>query len=722
MGVCRMSARSLRPLVVLLLVLVALPWVAASAAGPRPAAPVPVAEPPAVGLVTLTLAPTTTVESVAPAPGTEPAPNLSATRARERSLAHTHRDATEYVVEVLDGAGRVTYRTTVGVERRLRSEHPGERTMFRDPRQVASVAIPLRHADGIRVLSPERGSLRATPAVDLPPAGAAGDVSLVPLPGYSLDPPANRLNVVILGDGYTAAQAADFARDAKELADGVLAMSPYADYTDFVNVVGAFGPSAQSGADHPPYQAGCTAAPQMCCPEVGAPAVGSYVDTRYDSTYCWAGIQRLLVSGDLAQVQADASAVYPQWNQLLVVVNDLEYGGSGGSIAVASRHPVGVATMQHELGHSLLTLMDEYYGPNDHPPATCSDQAGSSLPQCGPNITDLTSRADVKWRRWIDDSTPVPTPSPQVPDLVGVFRGGNYDATRYYRACDMCMMNAQGTEFGPVESEQMPVQLYRRGIRLVEPGSATPAPATPLNAGEPRTLRAEVLSPGAGPATRVRWLVDGTEVRSEVVSDGPVSFDWTPPDLATHQVTLEATDVAGILHPTLRALSRSQVTWQVGRAGTYGELLSNGGFESALRSGWPTHTTPDSFRTCKGGAHTGRCALRARLGSKQGYLLAQTVKPTLWPGDRLRLSGVFDSENLRAGVSVVATVTLQNGTTQRLTIARLPRDAGDRKGYLKRSASLVLPAAVKKIGVQVRLPRGSGAVWVDSLSLVATAP
>lgn len=680
-------------------------------------------------MVTLRLEPSLTVVGVSPAPEVDVPTSVSTSRARDHLTASTDPETLGYIVEVLDTEGRVVHRTTTTVDRWIRSEfaagEPGagpdaiEGHRVVDSRRVATVVIPLADADRVRVVRSDAGSLRASAAVPLPTgaSAAADDVDLVPLPGYSLDDPDNRIDVVILGDGYTAAQAGDFAADAKKVADGVLEISPYADYLDFVNVVAAFGPSAQSGADHPPYRPGCTNYPDTCCPDSAAPATGTSVSTRYESTYCGTGVQRGMVARDLGRVEADASAVYPGWDQLMVIVNDPEYGGTGGAIATTSVHDAGVLVMQHELGHSLLGLADEYTGavPGFR---DCSDAENSTLPACDPNVTDVTDRADLKWRRWVEDSTPIPTSSPQPPSVVGLFKGARYDPERYYRSCDACIMNFLDTPFGAVAAEQMPVQLYRRGIELIEPDTTSPDPAIPLEVGVDHTFSADVLAAGDGDGTRVRWLVDGQEVATDTVGDGEVSLDWVAPDDSAHVVQLEATDVAGILHPTRTAISTSTVIWQVGREGTYGELLRNGGFEAAFANGWATHTVPNSFRKCAAAtAHTGKCALRVPLKPRGGWILAQSTSAKGWPGDRLTLSGAFDSVNLRSRVAVTANVHLTNGELRRMSIEDLPRDARDRRGYVPLKRTLVLPAGVAKIVVQVRLPQGAGTVWVDSLLL-----
>ncbi len=407
---------------------------------------------------------------------------------------------------------------------------------------------------------------------------------MVQLPGYPQDDPENRVDLVILGDGYTAAEQADFAADAAAVADGVLAIEPYSTYADALNVVGVFAPSAQSGADHPAYQAGCPAGsshPVQCCPDPSAPAAGYYRTTRYESTYCYYGIQRLMAPTDDALVYADATAAYPAWDQLMVIVNDPEYGGAGGDIASTSMDPNGIDVMQHELGHSLLELDDEY---TDDTPGYdgCTDIGrGSGLGPCQGNVTDASTRAQLKWRRWVEPSTPIPTNSPKPPTVAGLFLGAHYSSDTYYRSCDACLMRFLQTPFGPVAAEQFPIRLYAGGwqgpggtgsgrLELVEPGSALPAPATALTvpAGASQSFSVRVLAAGPGLGTRVRWLVDGVEVRSTDVASGATDqLTWVSPDGGNHTVRVEATDIGGVLHPTIAERSLSRETWTIGTGG-----------------------------------------------------------------------------------------------------------------------------------------------------------
>lgn len=436
-----------------------------------------------------------------------------------------------------------------------------------DPAPVLRVRVPVA-ADLASVRARVAGEGYA--AAYRPPArrAAATAPTRVELPGHPLGPSANRLDIVVLGDGYTAADEAAFTADAARVADDLLARTPFAEHRDLVNVVGVFVPSQQRGADQPPPSATCrdhSTAPG-CCPETGTANPTGFVETRYDATYCSFGIQRLLVPADTGAIVADADAGHPGWEQVLLVVNDEEYGGSGGFVATTSTHEAGTEVMAHELGHSLLGLDDEYdtFTPGYAP---CSDVPSSQDGPCLANVTDVTDRTRLKWRRWVDPATAVPTTGPQPPDVVGLFEGAHYSPTRWYRSCHDCLMRTLGQPFGPVAAEQLPLRLLADdlgtyGVSLVEPGSVLP-PTTDVVVvppGESVLLGLEVLGTGAG--TRTTWTVDGTTVAEDVLPTGPAGLEVVGTE-EPQRVSVTVVALPGVLHPDDIDLTREVRTWTV---------------------------------------------------------------------------------------------------------------------------------------------------------------
>jgi hypothetical protein len=113
--------------------------------------------------------------------------------------------------------------------------------------------------------------------------------------------PANRLDMLIMGDGYTAAERAKFESDAADIAAGFFSITPLREYRNYANVTTLFVPSSQSGADQPAFDADCSQFDrvQTCCGDSTAFGAGAVtVDTAFDATFCSFNVQRALTVDD----------------------------------------------------------------------------------------------------------------------------------------------------------------------------------------------------------------------------------------------------------------------------------------------------------------------------------------------------------------------------------------------------------------------------------------
>ncbi|MES2089731.1 MAG: M64 family metallopeptidase, partial [Pseudomonadota bacterium] len=267
--------------------------------------------------------------------------------------------------------------------------------------------------------------------------------------------PANRLDLLLVAEGYTLDQKAQFMTQAAELANQVLSISPYSDYRQLINVRWLFVPSSQSGADKPD------------CVETPGAAV-EMVDTAFDATYCAGGLRRGVVV-DNTKVLTAAGAV-PDWDMVMVLVNDSEYGGTGGQIAVTSTNSASAQVMQHELGHSFSKLADEYDSPFPGYGA-CSDLPGSALGVCEANVTNQSARSGLKWSRWLDTSTVVPTISSLAdPVGTGLWEGARYQSSGMYRQCFNGLMRSLGVPFCHVDSEAFVKRMFGGGWGVPDAG------------------------------------------------------------------------------------------------------------------------------------------------------------------------------------------------------------------------------------------------------------
>ena len=515
------------------------------------------------------------------------------------ALAHERNDLpNKGVLDVeLSVGSEVVFRDAVPFERFVHVEFPVDK----EGRLVRADAALSRAAAAVRVPAVAGAvlSLRAGAASPLEldldrldelaagfrlagavPQGLASRLS-------STGSPANRVDLLIMGDGYTSAQQSTFTNDAANTAAAFFSITPYSQYQNYVNVLTLFTASSQSGADHPPYLAQCSGDNPACCsdPEAqGDPLAGTYRATAFDARYCAAMVHRLLVV-DASKVLAAAAAV-PDWDKIFVLVNDSVYGGSGGLISVTSMNASSVDVIRHEYGHSFSHLADEYESPFPGYPA-CSDIFG---PPCEPNVTDQTSFAAVKWKSWILPTTPVPTPEgSSYAGALGLFEGARYLSTGMYRPREsQCLMRALGLPFCSICAQAYVKTLYdggwgvpANGIDPIEPGSESPPPGTVQVTGS-QLFSVGVLSPAGGPPATVAWSVNGAVRAGQTGS----SFLLQPQGTGTFIVTVTVTDATSLVNPAMAGTSlTSSRQWTVMVNGT-GSLLFADGFESGDLSRW----------------------------------------------------------------------------------------------------------------------------------------
>jgi hypothetical protein len=341
----------------------------------------------------------------------------------------------------------------------------------------------------------------------------------------------NRVDLVILGDGYTAAEISSgkWAQDAETFVQGVFAQQPYAAYQFYFNVHRVDVASAQSGADHPP---------------------SVFRDTAFDATYNCANIERLIcVNFSKVQTALVDSVPSPAARDIvLVIVNDTEYGGSGGSISVASTNAAAVELILHEQGHTFGLLADEYGGP---PPPECNN----SVEPAAVNATQQTTRSLIKWNHWIDGSTPVPTNN-TINALPGLYQGAQYCDFGLYRPTFNSKMRSLGQGFHHINIEQH----VRRVYNFVSPIDSTlPAEASiTLQADTTRTFSVSIPQPVGSPLS-VAWRLDGV-----LVGSGP-SYSLVHSSVAsgTHTLSVHVQDPTAFVRHDPANVLRATRSWTV---------------------------------------------------------------------------------------------------------------------------------------------------------------
>jgi hypothetical protein len=254
-------------------------------------------------------------------------------------------------------------------------------------------------------------------------------------------PATRRWNLVIVSEGYQAGEMPQFALDAQNLVTALFATPPFSEPAgsghlfDAINVFQIDVTSTDSGADDPTDCGGTGATPA----------------TYFDAEFCGYGVPRLLLVNE-SSVLSVVNARVPKRHAIVVLVNSTIFGGSGGSVAVASRHPQSLQIALHELGHSPFGLADEYeyyegcgidFGQDRH----------SATEPSEPNVTTKRTRATIKWRNLIAGATAVLTTtnlnctvcdprtiSPVAVGVVGAFEGAHYCHCDAFRPEFNCRM------------------------------------------------------------------------------------------------------------------------------------------------------------------------------------------------------------------------------------------------------------------------------------------
>lgn len=258
--------------------------------------------------------------------------------------------------------------------------------------------------------------------------------------------PSRRWNLVIVGEGYTAGEQGQFQTDAQDLLDRLLATDPFGEdeVACAINVYRLDVESDESGADDP------------ACDGAGP---GTTADTYFDATFCADGKIRRLLGGNDSLVQTTVENEFPEWHQIVVVVNSSTRGGSGGSIAWTSRGGSDWRDIFiHELGHSAFGLADEY----DYYTGASDEEGQDNYPGGEPSEPNVTAEPDptaVKWSGLVTAGTDSPTmdnpdcgepnnnPSPVLAGTVGTFEGARYYHCDAYRPQYECMMRSTGDDF-----------------------------------------------------------------------------------------------------------------------------------------------------------------------------------------------------------------------------------------------------------------------------------
>jgi len=300
------------------------------------------------------------------------------------------------------------------------------------------------------------------------------DTAKPPSPGplitiQKMGPSPDKVDLLILGDGYTRAERKKFEKDARRFVEILFSTSPFREHRAQFNVWGLCPAAAESG--------------------ISRPSTGVHHRSPLGASYDTFDSERYILTTDNRDLRDIAS--YAPYEFIEILSNSKTYGGGGifnlyATVAADSHWAPYVFV--HEFGHHFAGLADEYYTSDvAYKPPTKKTEPWE------PNVTALLDPHDLKWQDLVVQGTPIPTPWKKVEfeaferqiqaerrklraenqpesemdalfereklqedkllatdkysEDVGAFEGANYEAQGYYRPQENCIMFTRYDKF-----------------------------------------------------------------------------------------------------------------------------------------------------------------------------------------------------------------------------------------------------------------------------------
>ncbi|MGW6915659.1 M64 family metallopeptidase [Kitasatospora sp. NPDC054939] len=335
---------------------------------------------------------------------------------------------------------------------------------------VLPAALELAGPAPFGVIGPGAPADRAVPPhtvrqADLRVAGTAPTVDI-----RRSGDPSNRITLVLLGDGYTVQEQDVFREQADRAWRALMEIEPFRSYQGFFNIRRVEVVSPVSGIAETESRSRHAATPL--------------------GMHFWCeGTARLLCADEDAAARYAGEGEGPQY--LIALANSTEYGGAGGTgvTTLAGGSPDAGRIIQHEIGHTVGDLGDEYDSAPDD----------ADYPNLATENAEEMIRKQVKWWRWLGAE------SPDGAGTVGAYRSAN----GVYRPTPDSVMRTLGGAYNLPSREAIIEEIYRR----IRPSDAPEPPPGEVE-GRPK-LEVRPL-PLAGPRQlRVEWHVDGVPVEPQ---------------------------------------------------------------------------------------------------------------------------------------------------------------------------------------------------------------
>lgn len=200
-------------------------------------------------------------------------------------------------------------------------------------------------------------------------------------------PSAKKVDLLVMADGYRAAEREKFVRDVTRLVGVMFETEPFRARRGDFNARALFVPAPESGISNPRKS--------VWRDSPLALSFNAFDSDRYVLTYA-------------NRVLRETAAQAP-YDTLILLFNDRKYGGGGIFnlwATVASDTEPAPYVFVHEFGHSFAGLADEYYSSQ----VAYEAFNAKGVEPWEPNVTALIDRTRLKWGDLVVSGTPIPTP------------------------------------------------------------------------------------------------------------------------------------------------------------------------------------------------------------------------------------------------------------------------------------------------------------------------
>jgi len=242
---------------------------------------------------------------------------------------------------------------------------------------------------------------------------------------------------------------------------------------------------------------------------------------------------------------------FNEYDQVIMLVNSTKYGGSGGEFSTSSVHNSGAELLRHELAHSLVGLIDEYW-------------AGDGYATDRLNMTRASAET-MRWRLWNGSAN------------IGRFAHGTSGlSAQYFKPTTggRCKMEVLNPRLCAVCTEFTIEKIYEMSDIFDD---YYPQNLTGVQIADGSSLEFELYLLTPFPNTqRIRWTLNNQALPANTNNLAVVQISATQlTATGNNRLTATIQDTSSMLRGIGRNESLQTITWNITRGGGGVAILDN---------------------------------------------------------------------------------------------------------------------------------------------------